>query len=30
MATGVLQKLWSMEDVVVMIEEWEVRSTHAA
>ena len=23
MAAGVSQKLWSMEDVVTMIEEWE-------
>jgi hypothetical protein len=26
MAAGVSQKLWSMDDVVTMIEEWEAKS----
>ena len=30
MAAGVSQKLWSMEDVVGMIEEWEKETAPAA
>jgi hypothetical protein len=30
MAAGLTQKLWSMEDVVAMIEEWEDTREKAA